>query len=225
MVAARLRQVKLRSLKIQVAIVEDHREFQESLRTLIDGVEGYICCGAFRSMEDALPSMIAAPPDVGLFDIGLPGMSGIEGTRALRAHHSRVTILMLTVFEDDDRIFSALCAGACGYLLKRTTPQRLIESIAEAKNGGAPMSPEIARRVVELFRQFRPPEKADYALTPHEKRLLGLVAKGHSYRSAATELGVSPNTISFHLRNIYGKLEVHSKSEAVAKALRSGLLR
>jgi DNA-binding NarL/FixJ family response regulator len=148
-------------------------------------------------------------------------MNGIEGVRLIKERHPSLTVLMLTVYEDDERIFDALCAGACGYLVKKTPPIRLLESIREANNGGAPMSPEIARRVVGLFREIRPPDRADYHLTPHELRLLKLLVEGHNYKTAATELGVTFNTICFHIKQIYAKMQVHSKSEAVAKALRN----
>jgi DNA-binding NarL/FixJ family response regulator len=132
---------------------------------------------------------------------------------------------MLSVYDDDDRIFEALCAGACGYLLKKTPPVRLIENLKEAVTGGSPMSPEVARRVITLFRDFHPPERADYQLTPHETRLLKLLVEGHNYKTAAFELNVSINTISFHMKRIYEKLQVHSKSEAVAKALQHRLIK
>jgi DNA-binding NarL/FixJ family response regulator len=134
-------------------------------------------------------------------------------------------LLVLSVYEDDDRIFEALCAGASGYLLKKTSPARLLDGLREAVNGGAPMSPEVARRVITVFREIRPPENSDYQLTPHETRLLKLLVEGHNYKTAAAELGVSVNTISFHLKHIYEKLQVHSKSEAVAKALRNRLIK
>jgi DNA-binding NarL/FixJ family response regulator len=130
---------------------------------------------------------------------------------------------MLTVYDEDERVFDALCAGASGYLLKKTPPARLLESISEAAGGGAPMSPEIARKVVALFHDIRPPRQADHDLTPHELRLLKLLVDGHSYKTAAAELGVTYNTICFHIKNIYSKLQVHSKSEAVTKALRHRL--
>jgi len=152
-------------------------------------------------------------------------MSGIDGIRILKSRHPDLAMLMLTVYDDDDRIFDALCAGACGYLLKNTAPARLLASLEEAGMGGSPMSPEIARRVVTLFREIRPPAAADYQLTPHETRLLKLLVDGHNYKTAAQELGVSVNTISFHMRHIYEKLQVHSKSEAVSKALRHRLIR
>jgi DNA-binding NarL/FixJ family response regulator len=151
-------------------------------------------------------------------------MSGIEGMRLMKERWPEVVIVALTVYDDDERIFEALCAGASGYLLKKTPPARLIECLKEAMNGGAPMSPEVASRVVSLFRTIRPPAKSDYQLTPHEVRLLKLLVEGHSYKTAATELRSSINTIGFHMRNIYRKLQVHSKSEAVVKAMRHGLI-
>jgi len=175
-------------------------------------------------MEEALARINSDLPDVALCDIGLPGMSGIEGMRLLKKQYPQLLLLMLTVYDDDERIFDALCAGACGYLLKKTPPVRLLEGLKEAVTGGSPMSPEVARRVITLFRDIRPPERADYELTPHETRLLKLLVEGHNYKTAALELNVSINTVSFHMRRIYEKLQVHSKSEAVAKALRDRLV-
>lgn len=208
---------------LKVAIVEDVRSLRDGLRMLIDGTNGFICVGSFRTMEEALDKIGANLPDVVLADIGLPGMNGIEGVRLMKERFASLTMLMLTVYEDDERIFDALCAGACGYLVKNTPPARLLESIREATNGGAPMSPEIARRVVSLFREIRPPERADYHLTPHELRLLKLMVEGHSYKTAAAELGITFNTVCFHIKQIYEKMQVHSKSDAVAKALRNRL--
>jgi DNA-binding NarL/FixJ family response regulator len=210
---------------IKAVIIEDRRDIREGLAVLISGTEGYRCTGAFRSMEDALENIERDLADVALVDIGLPGMSGIEGIRILKERYPSLSTLMLTVYDDDDRIFDALCAGACGYLLKNTPPVRLLASLEEAVMGGSPMSPEIARRVVTLFRDVRPPEKAGYQLTPHETRLLKMLVDGHNYKTAAKELNLSVNTISFHMRRIYEKLQVHSKSEAVAKALRHRLIR
>ncbi len=209
---------------IRVAIVEDVRPLRDGFRMLIDGTAGFQCTGSFRSMEEALEKIHFEVPNVLLADIGLPGMNGIDGVRQLKQSFPSLTVLMLTVYDDDDRIFDALCAGACGYLLKKTPPARLLECIREAADGGAPMTPEIARRVVRLFRQVRPPEKADYNLTPHELRLLKLLVDGHNYKTAAAELKVSVNTVCFHIKQIYEKLQVHSKSEAVAKALRNRLV-
>jgi DNA-binding NarL/FixJ family response regulator len=209
---------------IRVAIVEDRREIREGLATIINGTPGFRCTGAFRSMEEALDRIGQDLPDVVLNDIGLPGMSGIDGIRILKERYPDLLVLILTIYDDDDRIFDALCAGASGYLLKKTQPARLLESLREAVAGGAPMSPEVARRVIAIFREFRPPDSTKCELTPHEVRLLRLFVEGHNYKTAAAELGVTVHTISFHLRNIYEKLQVHSKSAAVAKALRDRLV-
>ena len=176
-------------------------------------------------MEEALEKISFDAPQIVLVDIGLPGMSGTEGIPLLLEKFPKITPLVLTVYSDDGRIFEAMCAGACGYLLKKTPPAKLLEGLKEAAEGGAPMSPEIARRVVQLFQTIRPPAKAEYDLTPHETRLLRLLVEGHNYKTAAAELDVTVNTISFHMKHVYEKLHVHSKSEAVAKALRNRLVR
>ncbi|HYW73000.1 MAG TPA: response regulator transcription factor [Pyrinomonadaceae bacterium] len=209
---------------IEVAIVEDRREIRESLALLIGGTDGFRCVGSYRSMEEALDKLKHHQPHLLLSDIGLPGMSGIEGVAILKERYPDLLILMLTVYDDDERIFDAMCAGASGYLLKKTPPARLLDSLREVASGGAPMSPEVARRVIALFREIRPPDRADYELTPHETRLLKLLVQGHNYKTAAAELGVTIHTVSFHLRSIYEKLQVHSKSEAVAKALQNRLV-
>lgn len=209
---------------LRVVIIEDMREVREGLTMLINGTSGFTCVRTYRTMEDALRHSGDDRPDVILTDIGLPGMSGIEGIPRLREHHPEVPILTLTVYDNDDEVFSALCAGASGYLLKNTPPARLLESLREAVDGGAPMSPEVARRVIKLFRKFRPPERAPSHLTAQETELLKLLVEGHHYKTAASELGITTNTVSFHLKNIYAKLQVHSKTEAVAKALREHLI-
>ena len=209
---------------IRVAIVEDRREIREGLSTIINGTPGFRCTGSYRSMEDAFEHIAGDVPDIVLNDIGLPGMSGIDGIRILKERHPGLLVLMLTIYDDDERIFNALCAGASGYLLKNTQPARLLEALREAVAGGAPMSPGVARRVIALFREFRPPDSTKCELTPHEVRLLRLFVEGHNYKTAAAELGVTVHTISFHLRSIYEKLQVHSKSEAVAQALRRRLV-
>jgi DNA-binding NarL/FixJ family response regulator len=209
---------------IKVAIIEDQRDIREGLATIFGFTDGYRCTGCYRSMEEALEKLKSDLPDVTLVDIGLPGMNGIDGIRILKAGHPGMLLLMLTIYEDDEYIFDALCAGASGYLLKKTAPSRLIESVREAMNGGAPMSPEIAHKVIKLFRDIRPPDRADYHLTPHETRMLRMLVDGHNYKTAAAELGVSVTTVAFHMRNIYEKLQVHSKSEAVAKALHNRIV-
>jgi DNA-binding NarL/FixJ family response regulator len=209
---------------IRTAIIEDQPDIREGLAMLISGTDGFRCTASYGSMEDALEGIGGELPDVALVDIGLPGMSGIEGIRLLKVRYPSIQLLMLTVYDDDDRIFEAICAGANGYLLKKTPPVLLLQSLQEAVAGGSPMSPEIARRVIELFRRAPHPAKTDYELTPHETRILGLLVEGYSYKAAAAELKVTVNTIAFHIKHIYEKLQVHSKSEAVAKALRGGLL-
>lgn len=214
----------LKTEKIKVAIIEDRREIREGLGMLVGGTDGFVCAAKYGSMEEALPQIKKDTADIVLCDIGLPGMSGIEGIKRLKEKFPDLLIIMLTIYDDDERIFKALCAGASGYLLKKTPPARLLESLREAVAGGSPMSPEVARRVINIFRDIRPPEKADYNLTPHETRLLKLLVEGHNYTTAAEFLGVSYTTVSFHMRNIYDKLQVHSKSEAVAKAMRDRIV-
>ena len=209
---------------IKTAIVEDLRNIREGLTTLINFTEGFHCTGSYRSMEEALARLHDDVPDVLLSDIGLPGMSGIDGIKIIKERYPQMQILMLTVYDDDDRIFDALCAGASGYLLKRTSPAKLLDNIREAMSGGSPVSPEVASRVIRFFREFHNPEREDYDLTPHETRLLKLLTEGYNYQTAAEKLGVSYNTIKFHVRHIFDKLQVHSKSEAVVKAMRDRLV-
>jgi DNA-binding NarL/FixJ family response regulator len=210
---------------IRVGIIEDDRELREGIASLISDAPGFACAGSWASMEDALPAIGAAKPRVLLVDLGLPGMSGIEGIRRLKTKFPELLSVVLTVYEDDDRIFEALCAGACGYFLKTTPAPVLLAGLEEAIAGGAPMSPRIARKVVGLFSQAEPSREADERLTPHEVRVLRLMTEGHSYKSAAAELGVSRSTIAFHVRKIYEKLQVEGRSEAVAKAFRGRLIR
>lgn len=210
---------------ITVSIVEDRPEIRESLRALVSSTPGFELYAAYSSMEEVLADRDHGLPDAMVMDLGLPGMSGIEGIRLLRERYPKLALIVLTVFDDDNRIFEAICAGAQGYLLKNTPPAKLLDGIREMLEGGAPMSPGVARRVMELFRRFRPPESVDHDLTPHELRVLRLLAEGHNLKTAGREIGVSINTIGFHVKKIYAKLEVHSKAEAVAKALRNGFFR
>ena len=209
---------------IDVAIIEDQRELREGLSFLINSTPAFECKHAYGSMEDALAGIGVDPPRVALVDIGLPGLSGIDGVRILRERYPSIAAVLLTVFKDDDRIFQAICAGACGYLLKKTSPARLLEAVKEIADGGAVMSPEVAKRVVELFRKSQAPTKAA-GLSQQELRLLKLMMEGHQNKTAAVELGISAHTVNFHLRSIYEKLHVHSRTEAVARALREGLIK
>ncbi len=209
---------------LSIAIIEDQAAIREGLAFLIDNTPGFKCVGRYRSVEAALAQIGNELPEVALVDIGLPGMSGIEGIRILKTRYPQVLFLTVTVYDDDERIFQAICAGASGYILKKTPPGRLLEYIQEAQSGGAPMSPEIARKVVDLFRRNPPPRKSDHDLTAHELRLLRMLVDGHTCKTAAAELGVTVHAVTWHLRSIYEKLHVHSKTEAVSKALRSGLV-
>src|SRR5215211_5479416 len=167
----------LNQTAINTVIVEDQPDIREGLGMLINATEGYRCAAAYGSMEEALEGIERNVPDVVLCDIGLPGMSGIEGIRILKKRHPGLLLLMLSVYDDDDRIFDALCAGACGYLLKRTSPARLLEGIKEAVTGGTPISPEVAGRLLSLFRDIRPHQSADREPTPPEAKLLELMAE------------------------------------------------
>ncbi|MEK7723114.1 MAG: response regulator transcription factor [Acidobacteriota bacterium] len=209
---------------LRVVIIEDLRDIREGLAALINGTRGYNCVAAYGMMETALARIEKEVPDIILTDLGLPGMSGIEGIERLREIFPETPIIALTVYDNDQQIFNALCNGANGYLLKNTPPARLLEALQEAVIGGSPMSPSIAARVVKLFRKFRPPDHSDYRLTPQETELLKLLIEGHHKKTAAREMGISFHTVSFHLKNIYEKLQVHSKTEAVTKALREKLV-
>jgi len=212
------------SVRIRVAIIEDDRPTREGLGMLINGTPAYQCVGTYRSVEDALRTIGRDAPDVLLLDIHLPGMSGSEGVKSLKQKLPRMEILMFTVYTEQDKVFESICNGASGYLLKETPPAKLLEAISEAHRGGAPMSPEIARKVVTLFQNTGPTEKIEEQLTPQEVRLLKLLSEGYSYQGASDRLNISINTVRDYIRSIYEKLHVHSKSEAVTKALRSRII-
>ncbi len=213
-----------RTEAIRVAIVEDQPRLREMFGLLIAADASIAGVSRYASMEEALAGLGRAPVDVVLADIGLPGMSGIEGVRRLRALRPETQVLMLTVHDDDEHVFDAIRAGASGYLLKDTPPARVLEAIAEVYAGGAPMTPAIARKVVATFRAAAPAEAVPTILSPREKDVLRLLAEGHSYKTAAVQLGLGLDTVRYHIRHIYEKLHVHSKSEAVLKATRARLL-
>ena len=209
---------------VKVALVEDDHSTREGLRLLIHGSQGFRCTGAYESVEEALPALALEQPEVLLMDINLPGMSGREGVRVVKERWPAIEVLMLSVYGEQESVFESICNGAAGYLLKKTPPARLLEAIQEAREGGSPMSPEIARKVVVLFRRTPRPEQPERQLTPRELQLLALLAEGQGYGEAGDLMAVSENTIRNYIRSIYEKLHVHSKSEAVSKALRQGLI-
>ncbi len=202
---------------IRVALVEDDSQVRAGLRLLIDNSKTCACVAAFGSAEEALARLPAVEPDVVLMDIQLPGLSGIECIRELKLRQPKLQIMMLTVFEDHDRIFQSLAAGASGYLLKQTPPGKLLEAITELDRGGSPISMQIARRVVEFFQQAAPRGDATAGLSPREKEIIALLAKGYLYKEIASQLGISVETVRTHIHNTYEKLHVRSRTEAVMK--------
>ena len=209
---------------IQVTIVDDDVVLRDGIATLVNGEADMRCTEQHGTVAEALAAKPSRPPDVILLDIHMHGMLGSVGVGELKKKYARTSILMLSVYEEQDKVFESICNGACGYLLKKAPRTRLIEAIRDAHEGGSPMSPEIASKVIAMFRKTRAPA-ADHALTPKEVELLALLADGHSYLNAAHNLAVSINTVRNHVRSIYDKLHVHTKSEAVAKALKHGILR
>jgi DNA-binding NarL/FixJ family response regulator len=211
---------------IRVAVVEDDPGLRESLRLLIGGTRGFAWAGGYRSAEEALQRLgaEAAAPDVLLMDIHLPGMPGSEAVRHVRGAHPSVAVLMLSVYEGEEEIFASLCNGASGYLTKKTAPAKLLDAVRDVKDGGSPISPEIARKVIGAFRAAVPGVRAGHDLTPQEVRLLKLLSDGASYQAAGDRLGISINTVRNYVRSIYEKLHVTSKSAAVSRGLKDRII-
>lgn len=211
---------------IKVVVVEDDNEIREGLRILIDGTDGYSCVDTYSECTSMLKNIESNNPDILLMDIGLPGMNGIEGIKKVKVILPEITILVLTVYEENDLIFDALCAGASGYLIKKTPPSKLLEAIKEAYNGGSPMSSHIARKVIESFQKKNSnvDKKNEYVLTRREKEILSGLVEGNNFKAIADSLFISVETVRFHFRNIYKKLHVHSQSEAVVKAIKEGIV-
>jgi DNA-binding NarL/FixJ family response regulator len=202
---------------IRISLVEDHGATRESLLKLVRHASDIVCLGAYGNAEQAEQELPHYPPDVVLMDVNLPGASGIECVRKLKAQYPQIEFLMLTTYDDTDLIYSALRAGASGYLLKRAAPEMLLDSIRSVHAGGSPMSPEIARRVVSGFREPARPSSGLEDLSAREREILDLLAEGLAYKQIADRLGISPHTVHNHLRKIYGKLHVQSRTEAVVK--------
>jgi len=205
---------------INVAIVEDNDKIRDGLAMLIDGSEGFRCTATYSNAEDALKYLPGKKPDVVLMDIQLPKMSGIECVENLIEKSPDLQIMMLTVYEDNEQVFKSLAAGATGYILKRTPPAELLEAIRELHEGGSPMSDQIARKVVQTFQQIGKSSKETENLSERETEILSYLAKGYQDKEIAEKFFLSVKTIRTHLRNIYKKLHVHSRTEAVLKYLR-----
>jgi DNA-binding NarL/FixJ family response regulator len=205
---------------ISVSIVDDEKELRDSIATFVNGSKGFRCVSAYSNAEAAVKGLPADRPDVVLMDINMAGMTGIECVERLKAAAPDIQIVMLTVYEDTDKIFKALAAGASGYLLKRLTPSKLLQAIQEVHEGGSPMSASIARKVVASFQKAGPVGEKVAHLSPREQAVLEQLAKGLTYKQIADHLGISIDTIRTYLRRIYEKLHVQSRTEAVARYLR-----
>lgn len=208
---------------ISVAIVEDDKSIREGISSYIDSTPGFSCIHIFESCEEALRKIAPPLPNIVLMDIGLKGMSGIEGVRKLKLKYNSLIFIMLTVYEEDNKIFESMRAGAVGYLLKKTPLEKITEAIRDVYNGGAPMTPIIARKVLNYFSSADIKAK-EYNLTSREVEILLQLVKGARYKTIANNLFISLDTVRSHIKNIYEKLQVNSKSEAVAKALKDKLL-
>jgi DNA-binding NarL/FixJ family response regulator len=210
---------------IRVAIFEDNYLLRESISLVLNGTDGFVCTGAFHDCNDVIHDIEKSNPDVVLMDIDMPGINGIQAVEMIKEKFPGVLILMQTVFGDDDKIFSAIVSGANGYILKNTPPAELIECIRDLKNGGAPMSKTVAARVLELFRKSKfKPTSEEHHLTPRELEILQMLSSGLSLKLIAEKLIISFFTVQTHVKNIYDKLHVNSKAEAVAKAFRENIL-
>ncbi|AVI51590.1 DNA-binding response regulator [Pukyongia salina] len=203
---------------IHIAIVEDDNEIRQTLQLILDGSAGFACKYAFADAESAIASIPDLPVDVVLMDIDLPGKSGIEATRELRKRIGEIDFIMLTVQSDDDSIFESLCAGASGYLLKDTNPADLLVHIKEVHEGGSPMSSQIARRIINSFRII------DNPLSDRETEVLKLLSQGLNYKDVAETMFLSPHTVKTHIKNIYSKLHVNNRAEAIYKAIKQKLI-
>ena len=208
---------------INVTIIEDHKDFREGLAHLLNATEGFNCLNVFSSAEEGLEN-ISDKTEAILLDIGLPGLTGIEIVGQLKEKLPRVKIIMLTVFDDDDNILKAIMAGADGYLLKKTSPAKILTALNESLTDGSPMTASVAKKVMELFRSYVPNKTEDFSLTKRELEVLDAIVNGANNKEIAENLFISIETVRNHIRHIYEKLQVHSKSEAVIKAIRQGIV-
>ena len=209
---------------IRILIFEDNIDFIDSISELISNTSGLELTGIYNNCKNVVKNIENHQPDVVLMDIDMPVENGLQGLRSLRAAGNEVCVLMLTVFDDNDRVFQAICNGASGYILKRTPPNKIIEAIQEAHTGGAPMTPSVAKQVLKLFSKPFQKSAELQTLTPREHDVISFLVRGYSYKMAAGEMKVSIETLRYHIKNIYSKLHVNSKSEAVAKAIQNKLV-
>jgi DNA-binding NarL/FixJ family response regulator len=209
---------------IKIVLYEDNPQLREGLSMLLNGSDGFEVIGAFKNCNNAEDEIAALQPDVVLMDIDMPGTNGIEGLKNIRMHNSDVKILMLTVFDDNKYVFEAIKSGANGYILKKTPPAKLLEYIQEANTGGAPMTSSIATQVLQMFSRVHNPANEDYHLSEREKQVLQHLVNGYSYKMIASEMYISIDTVRSHIKKIYEKLHVNSKSEAVAKAFKDNIV-
>ncbi len=212
-------------MPIKLAIFEDNARLRQSLELLLEETSGFRITGSFPNCEHALADIEKSYPELVIMDIDMPGVNGIEGVRMIKSSYPEIKIIMYTVFDDDNRIFDCICAGANGYLLKNTSPLKLVQALQELMEGGTPMSPFVAQKVFEFFRKKNHPATDDYNLTLREKEILELLVKGNSYKMIAEKSHISIDTVKKHLTNIYNKLHVHCGTEAVAKALQEKIIR
>ena len=209
---------------IKVLLYEDNPQLREGLTMLISGSDGFEVVAAFKNCNNVVDEVEAYNPDVILMDIDMPGINGIEGLKRLRQYNNQVKVLMLTVFDDNKNVFQAISNGANGYILKKTPPSKLLEYISEAQSGGAPMTASIATQVLKMFSSMNNEKGEDYNLSEREKQVLQLLVEGFSYKMIAGEMFISIDTVRSHIKKIYEKLHVNSKSEAVAKAFKDKIV-
>lgn len=209
---------------IKVILYEDNPQLREGLTMLINGSDGFEVLASFKNCNNVIPEVEAYRPDVVLMDIDMPGVNGIQGLKKIRLVNDEVKILMLTVFDDNKNVFEAISSGANGYILKKTPPAKLLEYIQEAQTGGAPMSSSIATQVLRMFSSMNNQKGEDYSLSEREKEVLQLLVNGYSYKMIASEMFIAIDTVRSHIKKIYEKLHVNSKSEAVAKAFKDRLV-